>query len=296
MINIVIPAHNRRELTRNCLVCISAQTYPNYRVIVVDDGSTDGTGEMIRRDFPSAVVLTGDGNLWWTEATNWGVRYALEHPVTKGNGESDESFVLTLNDDTEVGPDYLQTLLDAYQQHKPCLVGSPSVDIENPNKLEFAGTYANLYFANGRNLAVDYNFDYRELQRRAEFVESDSLPGRGTLIPMRVFAEVGLFDSERFMHYMADIEFSVRARKAGYRLIVNTKSLVYEYVKATGLFLRQKQSWRDFIQSFSSIKSPTNLTVRYHFAIAHSKTKLLYFLFDVSRICVGFLLRKVRYN
>lgn len=290
MINIVTPVHNRRELTRQCLTDLSKQTYRQFRTIVVDDGSTDGTDEMIRQEFPDVIVIRGDGNLWWTEATNWGVRYAQENPTT-GN---EENFVLTLNDDTEVQPDYLQTLLDAYERHKPCLVGSPSVDSEHPNKLEFAGTHSELYFAGGRGLAEDYNYDYRELQRRTDHVESDSLPGRGTLIPMRVFDEVGLFDSKNFAHYMADIEFSVRAKKAGYRLIVNTKSVVYEYKKETGLFINQQPSWTDFIKSFTSIRSPTNLTVRYNFAIAHSKTKLLYFIFDVSRICMGFLLRKVR--
>lgn len=290
MINIVIPVHNRRKLTRQCLMDLSAQTYRQFRTIVVDDGSTDGTDEMIRQEFPDVIVIRGDGNLWWTEATNWGVRYAQEHP-TAG---TEEDFVLTLNDDTEVKPDYLQTLLDAYERHKPCLVGSPSVDSDNPNKLEFAGSRSELYFAGGRGLAKDYNHDYQELQRRADHVESDSLPGRGTLIPMRVFDEVGLFDSKRFAHYMADIEFSVRAKKAGYRLIVNTKSVVYEYKKETGLFISQQPTWTDFVKSFTSIRSPTNLTVRYNFAIAHSKTKLLYFLFDVSRICVGFLRRKVR--
>ncbi len=292
MINIVIPVHNRRELTRQCLEDLSVQTYRQFRTIVVDDGSTDGTEEMIREGFPDVIVIKGDGNLWWTEATNWGVRYAQQHP-TPGDREN---FVLTLNDDTEVQPNYLQTLLDAYQQHKPCLVGSPSVDSDNPDKLEFAGTQSELYFASGKDLAADYNYNYRELQRRTEYIESDSLPGRGTLIPMRVFDEVGLFDAKNFAHYMADIEFSVRAKKAGYRLIVNTKSVVYEYKKQTGLFISQQPTWKDFIKSFTSIRSPTNLTVRYNFAIAHSKTKLLYFVLDVSRICMGFLLRKMRIN
>ncbi|MFD2569128.1 glycosyltransferase family 2 protein [Spirosoma soli] len=289
MITIVIPVHNRRELTRRCLACLAVQTYRNHRVVVVDDGSTDGTDEMIRQQFPDVIVLKGDGNLWWTEATNVGVRYAQEYDVA-----GEQNFVLTLNDDTEVKPDYLQTMVDAYESYKPCLIGSVSVDIDNPDKLEFAGTYSEFYFAKGGPLAAEYNYDYKELVKRATYVKSDSLPGRGTLIPMQVFTEIGLYDSKRFAHYMADIEFSVRAQKAGYKLIVNTKSLVYEYVKATGLFLNQKQSWKSFIDSFTSIRSPTNLTVRYNFAIAHAKTKHLYFLCDVGRICAGFFLRKAR--
>ena len=289
MISIVIPVHNRIDYTRQCLACLMAQTYREFQIIVVDDGSTDGTGEMIRTEFPNAVLLTGDGNLWWAEATNWGIRYAQQQP---SGGEKD--FVLTLNDDTRVDPTYLQTMLDAHRQHQPCLVGSVSVDSDNPDKLEYAGSEFELYTAGGRHLANDYGNSYQQLISQVTFVESQSLPGRGTLIPMSVFAKIGLFDSKNFVHYMADVEFSIRARKAGYRLIVNTHSVVYEFVRATGIQVEKGVSLRQFIQGFTSVKSPTNLRVRYNFAIAHAKIGPLYFLFDVGRICTGFVLRKIR--
>ena len=288
MIYTVIPVHNRRDLTRRCLRCLSTQTYPNHREIVVDDGSTDGTGAMIAAEFPHVIVLKGDGNLWWTEATNVGIRRAQELVPTP----TDEDFVLTLNDDTEVRPDYLQTMLDTERQHRPCLVGSPSVDIDQPDHLEFAGTRMNLVLAGGRHMADDFGRSYPTLLAQTAVVESDSLPGRGTLIPMRTFGKIGLFDSVKFAHYMADIEFSVRAKKAGYPLIISPKSVVSEHVKATGIFLKQRPGWADFWRSFSSIRSPTNVTVRYNFAMVHSKTKLLYFALDMARICAGFVRRK----
>ena len=289
MISVVIPVHNRKEYTRQCLACLIEQTYRQYQIIVVDDGSTDGTGEMIHEGFPDVVVLKGDGNLWWAEATNVGIRYAQANQDTR-----QENFVLTLNDDTRIEKNYLQTMLTAYQRHKPCLIGSVSVDSENPDKLEYAGTSMELYTASGRHLSEDYQNSYQELIRQKKYIESHSLPGRGTLIPISLFDKIGLFDSKRYAHYMADIEFSLRARKAGYRLIVNADSVVHEYVAATGIQVEKGVSFRQFINGFTSIKSPTNLTVRYNFAIAHSKTKLLYFLFDVGRICTGFLLRKFR--
>lgn len=289
MISIVIPVHNRRAFTRQCLACLAEQTYRNFQIIVVDDGSTDGTDAMIREEFPEVVVLTGDGNLWWTEATNWGIRYAQKHQDRR-----QESFVLTLNDDTLVGPDYLQTMLDAYRKHKPCLIGSVSVDSNNPEKLEYAGTSFELYTAGGRHLAEDYNGSYQNLVSRKTYIESQSLPGRGTLIPMEVFEAIGLFDAKNYIHYMSDIEFSVRAHKAGYRLIVNVPSVVQEYVEATGIQVERNISLKQFIAGFTSVKSPTNLKARYAFAITHSKTKVLYFCFDVARICTGFLLRKAR--
>lgn len=289
MISIVIPVHNRKDYTRQCLACLLVQTYRDFQIIVVDDGSADGTSEMIRQEFPEVIVLEGDGNLWWAEATNWGIRYAQ-----KNQNRRQQDFVLTLNDDTRVNPDYLQSMLDAHKRYQPCLVGSVSVDNDNPDKLEYAGSEFELYTAGGRHLAADYGYSYQTLISQTSFVESQSLPGRGTLIPMDVFDKIGLFDSKNFAHYMADVEFSIRARKAGYRLIVNAFSLVYEFVSATGIQVEKGVSLKQFIDGFTSIKSPTNLRVRYNFAIAHSKSGLLYFVFDVGRICTGFLLRKIR--
>lgn len=296
MIYVVIPVHNRREFTRQCLLCLLAQTYPHFKLIVVDDGSSDGTAEMIRAEFPSVVLINGDGNLWWTEATNLGVRYALQDQQ-KGK----EHFVLTLNDDTKVPETYLQTLIDAYWQKQPCLIGSVSVDADQPDKLEYAGTSLDFYFAGEKALSADYQHSYQNLAQKTAWVKTDSLPGRGTLISTRVFEKIGLYDSKRFIHYMSDIEFSIRAQKAGYPLFVNVQSVVYEHTKATGLHTNQAGSWQDrsvswkeFLKSLHSIKSPTNLKVRYHFALTHSKTKLLYLFLDVSRICTGFLGRKLK--
>ena len=63
---IVIPVHNRKHFTRDCLLSLRKQTFQNFTIIVIDDGSSDGTGEMIQKEFPEVVLLHGDGNLWWT--------------------------------------------------------------------------------------------------------------------------------------------------------------------------------------------------------------------------------------
>jgi len=65
----IIPVHNRKEFTRNCLRSLQRQTVSDrLRIIVVDDGSEDGTDEMLAAEFPEVIVLRGDGNLFWTAA------------------------------------------------------------------------------------------------------------------------------------------------------------------------------------------------------------------------------------
>ena len=78
MIYVVIPVHNRKDFTRNCLLSLQKQSFQAFEVVIVDDGSTDGTAEMLREEFPELPVLKGDGNLWWTASVNMGIKYALE--------------------------------------------------------------------------------------------------------------------------------------------------------------------------------------------------------------------------
>ncbi|MFD1140182.1 glycosyltransferase family 2 protein [Larkinella insperata] len=290
MIFIVIPVHNRKSLTRKCLACLTRQTVSNITIVVVDDGSTDGTGEMLRTEFPDAVVLSGDGTLWWTEGTNVGVRYALQNAVAE-----EENFVLTINDDTEVGPDYVASLLATYSRHKPCLAGSVSVDVAQPESLQYAGMKLNLYSANETYLADSrFQKSYRNLTETTDYIDSDSLPGRGVLIPFEVFENIGLYDTEHYVHYMADVEFTVRAKQAGYRLVISPLSIVYEHVEATALQVNSQLPIRKFWKGLWGRYSPINIPMRYHFAMHHTRTKHLYLMLDVSRIVTGYFLRKLR--
>lgn len=289
MIYIVIPVHNRRPYTLGCLACLARQTITAHQVIVVDDGSTDGTSEQIKANFPDVLVLPGDGSLWWAGATNLGIRYVFQ---TFAPGDDD--FILTLNDDTELDPTYLESLLSAYQAHKPCIVGSVSVDVKSPQRLVYAGTRLNLLIPGIENWA-DTRFKniYDLLKTTAPYLLSDSLPGRGMFIPRAVFDRVGFLDEQRFRHHMADLDFSVRARHAGFPLVVSSASVVYEYTDATGVNLQVPMSLRQFIQALSAIKSPINYRIRYHFAVKHSRLSYAYFIADMLRILLGYIRRQL---
>ena len=77
--DIVIPVHNRRDITLRCLANLYRLGAPAWAgLIVADDGSTDGTSDAIREQYPAVVLLHGDGNLWWTGAIVRGMAEALE--------------------------------------------------------------------------------------------------------------------------------------------------------------------------------------------------------------------------
>src|SRR5688500_14585228 len=77
---VVVPVHNRLSYTKRLLSELRCSEYEEALVVVVDDGSTDGTGEYLRRHEPDAVVLRGPGDLWWSGAANVGCRFS----VTRG--------------------------------------------------------------------------------------------------------------------------------------------------------------------------------------------------------------------
>ncbi len=113
---------------------------------------------------------------------------------------------------------------------------------------------------------------------------------------MEVFRKVGAFDEIRLPQYAADDDMSLRARKAGYRLLIAPGSKVFSYVRATGMNFKVSgdQSVRAFLKSLRSIRSPFHLKSRIHFGLAHGKIGPMYILFDLARIFGAFARLRIR--
>jgi GT2 family glycosyltransferase len=282
MIFIVIPVFNRKEFTRNCLKSLSGQSYRDYKIIVVDDGSTDGTTEMIASEFPSVHIIKGDGNLWWAGATNAGVEYVL-----KNEKASSTDYILTLNNDLEVNNDYLGKLASCASENPKAILGSVSVDISNVEKMNYCGVSWNEFSGKYCSKAKDYSYSFTELINQKQILNSDMLPGRGTLIPIKVFLEIGLYDSKNFPQYAADEDFSLRARRNGWELLVPTGTFLMSHIHEMGADVNDARfSLRCYKHLFFSIKSPLNLRIRYRWAMKNSPLKFFYFLLDCVRICI----------
>lgn len=283
MIFIIIPVFNRRELTRHCLKSLDRQNYKEFKVVVVDDGSTDGTSEMIKEQFPMVQLVKGDGNLWWAGATNVGLDYVFAH-MKPDNSD----YILTLNNDLEVPEDYLDSLFDYASSHRKAIIGSVSVNIHDPEQINFCGISWNQFTAKYHLKSRDYGYSYSELTSKNDFVYSDMLPGRGTLIPMQVFNEIGKYDAHNFPQYAADEDFSLRARRKGWDLLIPTKAVVKSHIGETGADVENvRLRVHYFKHLFFSIKSPLNLKIRYRWAMKNTPLKFLYFFLESTRIFVS---------
>jgi GT2 family glycosyltransferase len=249
---VVIPVYNRLQFTLACLRCLRTQTYQRLHLIVVDGGSTDGTVEVLKNEHSDVTLLQGKGELWWGGAMRVGVEYVLSH------SRHDRDMVLMMNNDTEVEPSYVETLVRVCVRENAA-VGSMVVDSQDPSRILDAGEFIDW----GR-----YSFPVKTRVESGEtfFDKVDVLPGRGTLVPLRMIRVAGNIEDRLFPHYIADYEFFQRLQQHGFRLGVSSEARIMAHIEETGLYavdalIDIRQAWA----LVSSRKSMNNFRDHWRF-------------------------------
>lgn len=245
MLYIVIPVHNRKAFTRDCLLSLRRQSLPGHRTVVVDDGSTDGTGEMLHKEFQDVTVIEGNGNLYWTAAINKGIRYALSEHATH---------IMTLNNDTIASPDFIEKMMYWSAQKPDALLGALDIDAI-AGKPYYGGEIINRIW-NTSTLLL------RKLDEQdwSGLHEVSLFPGRGLLIPRQVFDTIGLFEEKKLPHYMADYDFTENARRHGFTIYCNYDAFLFTYPEEGGDHkIRRIKSLRNYYNHLFSIKGGGNL-------------------------------------
>ncbi len=218
----VMAVHNRVKLTLRCLESLRALDRPaDVEVIpvVIDDGSTDGTSEQVAEHFPETILLHGDGSLFWGPAMHLGITEAVKR---------DADFVWWLNDDMLLDRDCLVRLLEAHEK-----LGDGAIIV------------GCVYGPEGEWLYGGYRvtplFKFRPVHPDAqeqELFDVDSMNGNCVFVPRRILDELPQPDPEVFIQCGADIEYALRARKHGFRVVVAARA------RALGIPNPNKTYWR----------------------------------------------------
>jgi len=276
MLFIITPVFNRKSFTEKYLLSLQKQTYSNFKVIIIDDGSTDGTYEMISEKFKDVILIKGDGNLWWAEATNIGIKKALELKA---------SSIMTLNDDTIAEINYIEKMLYWHNKHPNALLGAFAMNIENKSPC-YGGQIRNNWTGKSK-----YLLDTLKKENQTGIHEVNVFPGRGLLFSSDLIKKIGMFDHKNFPQMVADMDFTTRAFNQGYKIFCNYDAKIYTYPgESAGIKLLKEKNIKNFYNHLFSIKGSGNLIWLYKFAF-----KNLRFYYWPSFLVIGTISKILTY-
>lgn len=234
---ILLPVHNRKETTRHFIECLRVQTYSNYHLILIDDGSTDGTTEMVLESLPGATVITGTGSWWWAGSLQRGFDWLESHLP------ADTDFVLLINDDTTFANDYLECAVSVLRGFENAMLLSRIRRLET-GEIEETGVVANLH-----NLTFEVAKEPREI---------NCFSTRGLFLRWSAMKSTGGFHPIMLPHYMSDYEYTIRAGRKGLRFATTDSVWVYADLTLTGSRdIGMLTGWK-FVSTLMSIKCPSN--------------------------------------
>ena len=214
---VIVLCHNGVELTLACLESLRRVEYERADVLIVDNASTDGTPEAVRARFPEVTVVEAGANLGFAAGNNVGLRYALDHGY---------DYAMLLNNDTEVAPDFLQSLMAAAEADPAVGMAGPLIFYhDQPDILWSAGGAIDWRRGASRMLGLNEQNDQEDHTSR----EVDFVSGCALLVKRTALEQVGLID-ERFYMYYEETEWCVRAARAGYRVIVVPQARIWHKI------------------------------------------------------------------
>ncbi len=197
-VSVIIPNYNGRQFLEECLGALREQTFQDFEVILVDNGSQDDSLKLLARVYPEAKSLRLDRNYGFCRAVNEGIR------------ASGAEYVILLNNDTRVHPDFIRYLTEAMDQHPNCFsCASHMYQMHDPSKTDDAG---NFFSAMGWAYARGKDKPVQRYQKPARIFAACA----GAAIYRRALVErLGMLDEAHFA-YLEDVDLGYRARIEGY--------------------------------------------------------------------------------
>ena len=273
---ILLPVHNRRELTETFVRCLLTQTQQDFHLVLIDDGSQDGTAEGVVELLPAhqLSVVRGQGDWYWGGGLHQGYRWLQQQ------GVATDQAVLMINDDSEIGPEFLAEGLRLLAQHPRTLIQATTIAKDDP-----------AYVRGG--LHMDWARYRLAFARSAADV--NCLNTRGLFLQVGDFYTIGGFYPRMLRHYRSDIEFTLRAHRKGFDLLVAPELRLVADLEKTGI--RQvnfDQPLRSFLHKQFTHRSSVNPLMHSSFVLLASPWRwklpnLLRVWWQFGRRCAQYL-------
>lgn len=227
LVSIIIINYNGREYLEKCIRSILKNSYRNYEIIVVDNASSDGTEEMIKKNFGSLSLLK-----MIKLDKNYGPSHARNEGVKISGGE----IISFLDNDTETDPDWITNALKYFEGDKKIgLLQCKLLLLEDPKKIDYAGEYiSQLGFL--VHAAPYGSEDKGQYDKNSEILAAKSA---GMFIRKDVFNKIGGFDDDYFI-FVEETDLGWRTWLAGYKVVFAFDSKVYHHFSTTKLIVNKK--------------------------------------------------------
>lgn len=211
---IVLVNWNSYEFTHDCINSLKKVTYQNFSIIVVDNGSVDGSGQKLQNEHQELIVLFSPDNKGFTGGNNLGLAYAIQ------NGYD---YAMMLNNDTFVEPDFLDHLVKYLDHHPNTGAVQPRIYFNHNRSLLWNG-------GTGYNqlTGLPYTIGESKLTKpiHLKIKEIAWITGCAFMVRTSILLQTGLLAENMFI-YSEDVDLSFRIKKKGYRLTYLPASIVY---------------------------------------------------------------------
>lgn len=204
---VIIANHNGGDYLKKCLTSVFKNDYPCLESVLVDNNSTDGSFEFAKKIFSKAVFIQNEANMGVAAAYNIGIKYALERMA---------DYVLLLQNNIEIDNDFILKLAENAKK-EDCAIAGPVI-FKNENK--------EILFAGGKINWLAAKADYLKKIKTEESFETDFISEHVMLVNAEIFKKNGLFQEEYFMYWW-NVDFCLRAKKAGFACKIITGSWAY---------------------------------------------------------------------
>ena len=220
LVYIIVLNWNGWQDTLNCVESCRALQWPNFRIVVVDNGSTDGSEEILRRHLADVEILQSGANLGFSGGNNVGIRHALE---------ASADYVWLLNNDAEVAPEALSRLVEAMESDPTVAMSGSKIYLHHDRqRLNFAGGT----WHKGRLRHCLLGANQLDRGQFDEQCEGRVLSGCSLLVSASAVREIGLMEESYFL-YWEDTEWCVRAHRLWHKTLFVPQSHVWHKVSAS---------------------------------------------------------------
>jgi len=197
-IYILLPVHNRRQVTEKFVECLRRQTYRPYHLILIDDGSTDGTADSVTASIDTVTLIRGSGNWWWAGSLQRGLNaVGAMRPAAR-------DMLFITNDDVEFENDFLETGAAVLRSRPRCLV---LARVKNQETGAIAET------------GIEADFKALSFKVAAQPERINCLSTRGLFLRWADAQAIGGFYPRLLPHYLSDYEWTIRATRRGFKCI-----------------------------------------------------------------------------